>query len=207
MIDRKLFDDQIKLDHNITYLSGSDEAGRGCLAGPLVVASVILKPDYFNPLIKDSKKLNPKTRQLLFDEIIKNCLDYQIIVISSKQVDKLNPLQASLLGFKTTINNLKITPDLGLIDGNQNINLENIKTLSIIKGDDKSFSIACSSILAKVTRDKILDEYDQIYPNYGFKSHKGYCTKQHLLAIQKYGILDIHRKSYKPIKKISKETS
>ncbi|QQY78579.1 ribonuclease HII [Mycoplasma mycoides subsp. capri] len=207
MIDRKLFDDQIKLDHNITYLSGSDEAGRGCLAGPLVVASVILKPDYFNPLIKDSKKLNPKTRQLLFDEIIKNCLDYQIIVISSKQVDELNPLQASLLGFKTTINNLKITPDLGLIDGNQNINLENIKTLSIIKGDDKSFSIACSSILAKVTRDKILDEYDQIYPNYGFKSHKGYCTKQHLLAIQKYGILDIHRKSYKPIKKISKETS
>ncbi|UZK63924.1 ribonuclease HII [Mycoplasma mycoides subsp. capri] len=207
MIDRKLFDDQIKLDHNIMYLSGSDEAGRGCLAGPLVVASVILKPDYFNPLIKDSKKLNPKTRQLLFDEIIKNCLDYQIIVISSKQVDELNPLQASLLGFKTTINNLKITPDLGLIDGNQNINLENIKTLSIIKGDDKSFSIACSSILAKVTRDKIIDEYDQIYPNYGFKSHKGYCTKQHLLAIQKYGILDIHRKSYKPIKKISKETS
>ncbi|WFQ94416.1 ribonuclease HII [Mycoplasma feriruminatoris] len=207
MIDRKLFDDQIKKDHNITYLSGSDEAGRGCLAGPLVVASVILKPDYFNPLIKDSKKLNPKTRQILFDEIIKNCLDYQIIVISSEQVDKLNPLQASLLGFKTTINNLKITPQLSLIDGNQNIKLENIKTLPIIKGDDLSFSIACSSILAKVTRDKILDEYDQIYPNYGFKSHKGYCTKQHLLAIKKYGILDIHRKSYKPIKKISKETS
>ncbi|UKS54186.1 ribonuclease HII [Mycoplasma feriruminatoris] len=207
MIDRKLFDDQIKKDHNITYLSGSDEAGRGCLAGPLVVASVILKPDYFNPLIKDSKQLNPKTRQILFDEIIKNCLDYQIIVISSEQVDKLNPLQASLLGFKTTINNLKITPQLSLIDGNQNIKLENIKTLPIIKGDDLSFSIACSSILAKVTRDKILDEYDQIYPNYGFKSHKGYCTKQHLLAIKKYGILDIHRKSYKPIKKISKETS
>ncbi|WP_347938170.1 ribonuclease HII [Mycoplasma feriruminatoris] len=207
MIDRKLFDDQIKKDHNITYLSGSDEAGRGCLAGPLVVASVILKPDYFNPLIKDSKKLNPKTRQILFDEIIKNCLDYQIIVISSEQVDKLNPLQASLLGFKTTINNLKVTPQLSLIDGNQNIKLENIKTLPIIKGDDLSFSIACSSILAKVTRDKILDEYDQIYPNYGFKSHKGYCTKQHLLAIKKYGILDIHRKSYKPIKKISKETS
>ncbi|WFQ91067.1 ribonuclease H II [Mycoplasma feriruminatoris] len=201
MIDRKLFDDQIKKDHNITYLSGSDEAGRGCLAGPLVVASVILKPDYFNPLIKDSKQLNPKTRQILFDEIIKNCLDYQIIVISSEQVDKLNPLQASLLGFKTTINNLKITPQLSLIDGNQNIKLENIKTLPIIKGDDLSFSIACSSILAKVTRDKILDEYDQIYPNYGFKSHKGYCTKQHLLAIKKYGILDIHRKSYKPIKK------
>ncbi|WFQ91889.1 Ribonuclease HII [Mycoplasma feriruminatoris] len=207
MIDRKLFDDQIKKDHNITFLSGSDEAGRGCLAGPLVVASVILKPDYFNPLIKDSKQLNPKTRQILFDEIIKNCLDYQIIVISSEQVDKLNPLQASLLGFKTTINNLKITPQLSLIDGNQNIKLENIKTLPIIKGDDLSFSIACSSILAKVTRDKILDEYDQIYPNYGFKSHKGYCTKQHLLAIKKYGILDIHRKSYKPIKKISKETS
>ncbi|WFQ90244.1 ribonuclease HII [Mycoplasma feriruminatoris] len=207
MIDRKLFDDQIKKDHNITYLSGSDEAGRGCLAGPLVVASVILKPDYFNPLIKDSKQLNPKTRQILFDEIIKNCLDYQIIVISSEQVDKLNPLQASLLGFKTTINNLKVTPQLSLIDGNQNIKLENIKTLPIIKGDDLSFSIACSSILAKVTRDKILDEYDQIYPNYGFKSHKGYCTKQHLLAIKKYGILDIHRKSYKPIKKISKETS
>lgn len=207
MINRKSFDDQIKLDHNITYLSGSDEAGRGCLAGPLVVASVILKPDYFNPLIKDSKKLNPKTRQVLYDEIIKNCLDYQIMMVSSKQVDELNPLQASLLGFKTTISNLKITPDFSLIDGNQNIELTNIKTLSIIKGDDKSFSIACSSILAKVTRDKILEQYDQIYPNYGFKSHKGYCTKKHLLAIQKYGILDVHRKSYKPIKKISKETS
>ncbi|WP_434341944.1 ribonuclease HII [Mycoplasma putrefaciens] len=203
MISRKEFDNTIKQKYNVKLISGSDESGRGCIAGPLVAASVILKDDYFNSKIKDSKLLSSKLREQLFDEIINNCLAYQIRIVSAKQVDQLNPLQASLQAIKQTIQKLKIKPELALIDGNKNIDLKDYKSICIIKGDDKSFSISCASILAKVTRDKILNELSLKYPMYGFDKHKGYCTQSHLQAVKKYGVIEnVHRKSYKPILQI-----
>ncbi|AGJ90683.1 ribonuclease HII [Mycoplasma putrefaciens] len=203
MISRKEFDNTIKQKYNVKLISGSDESGRGCIAGPLVAASVILKDDYFNSKIKDSKLLSSKLREQLFDEIINNCLAYQIRIVSAKQVDQLNPLQASLQAIQQTIQKLKIKPELALIDGNKNIDLKDYKSICIIKGDDKSFSISCASILAKVTRDKILNELSLKYPMYGFDKHKGYCTQFHLQAVKKYGVIEnVHRKSYKPILQI-----
>ncbi|KNG79549.1 ribonuclease HII [Mycoplasma sp. HU2014] len=203
MIDRKQFDDNLKQEYKVKIISGSDEVGRGCIAGPLVVASVILKDDYFNVKIKDSKLLSQKLREQLFDEIIQNCLCYEIEIISANQVDELNPLQASLLGFKNSIKRLKIKPELALIDGNKNIGLNDYNSICVVKGDDKSFSISCASILAKVTRDRILDELSLKYGMYGFEKHKGYGTKMHLQALQEYGVIDnVHRKSYKPVIKV-----
>jgi Ribonuclease HII len=181
-------------------IAGCDEAGRGPLAGPLVVAAVIFKKGYYNELINDSKKITSKKRTELFDLILKEAKDYTIVIKTVAEVDEENVYQASRLGMIEAVNQLKFKVDCVLTDA---MPLKNtMHCVPIIKGDQKSISIAASSILAKVTRDKIMEEYDEVYPEYGFKKHKGYPTKLHKEALNKYGVTAIHRKSFKPIKEI-----
>lgn len=197
-LERYIFDQNIKDEHYVEVISGSDEVGRGAMAGPIVVASVILKPGYQNPAIKDSKLIPEAKRGQLFDEIINNALAYAIKVYDAKTVDELNPKATSIKGMVESIQALSIKPQLCLTDG-EKINLPEYKTLQIIKGDLKSQSIGAASILAKVYRDKIMIDYDVKYKGYKFAKHKGYCTKEHIDLVKQLGILDIHRLSYKPI--------
>lgn len=179
---------------------GVDEVGRGCIAGPLVCAGVIFPIGYVNHEIKDSKLLTSKQREKLYSQIINDCIDYQIEIISPNDVDKLNPKQASRLGMKKCIENIHTKSDYVLIDF-EKLDID-IPSVSITKGDQKSVSIAAASILAKVYRDKILDELHLQYPQYDFLHNKGYLTKKHMQALNELGpIIDVHRYSYKPIKK------
>lgn len=182
-------------------IAGTDEAGRGPLAGPLVVAAVILDKDFNNELINDSKKLTPKKRDEAYDIIIKNAIVYSIQIIDVKTIDEINIYEASRLGMIKCFETLKVKPDLYLTDAMPIKTIENCKVIDIIKGDSKSKNIAAASILAKVTRDRMMSDLDKLYPEYGFKFHKGYGTKVHMEAINKYGIIkDIHRISYSPCK-------
>ena len=178
---------------------GVDEAGRGPLAGDVYAAVVILDPN--NPILglKDSKQLSPKKRDILYDEIISKSLAYCITSSSVDDIDNLNILQATLLAMKRAIEGLNITPSMALIDGNKIPDL-NIPAEAIIKGDSKVEAISAASILAKVARDRSLLILDELYPEYGFAKHKGYGTAMHIAAINKYGVLPIHRKSFAPIK-------
>ncbi len=190
--------------YNLGYrtIGGTDEAGRGPLVGPVVCACVVLPRDYDNDEINDSKKLTEKKREKLYDIIMKDALAVGISIISAKEIDEINILEASRKGMKEAYlkANKQIKIDVLLTDA-MNIDLD-IPVEKIIKGDAKSISIAAASIVAKVTRDRILYELDEKYPEYGFKSHKGYPTKKHLEAIEKYGIFDEYRKTYGPVKKI-----
>ena len=175
-------------------IAGIDEAGRGPLAGPVVVASVIMPLENIIDGITDSKKVAEKKRELLYQKIIDTALAYDIEVIDEKTIDEINILNATKMGMQNCIKNLKIKPDLVLIDAVQI--KSDIETLSIIKGDAKSYSIAAASILAKVYRDNLMREYDKEFPMYGFAKHKGYGTKMHIDAIKQYGICKIHRRSF-----------
>ena len=181
-------------------IAGIDEAGRGALCGPIVVAICMLPKNYINNEINDSKRLT-NTKRVQLDKIIrKDCIDFFIEVISPKKVDQLNPKKASIKGMENCLNKIKTKPDFVLIDA-EKIN-SNIKSLSIIKGDQKSISIAAASILARVYRDNYMMKMAKKYPSYFFESNKGYGTKKHLSALEKHGpIKDFHRFSYKPIKK------
>ena len=180
---------------NITLIAGIDEAGRGPLVGPVVAAAVILPFNYKNNEINDSKKLSEKKREELFDIINKDALSIGISIINNKIIDEINILNATKLAMKEAINNLNIKPEHILIDA---VKLDiDIPSQSIIKGDAKSISIAAASIIAKVTRDRIMINLDKQFPEYGFKKHKGYPTKKHLENIEKYGILDNYRFTYK----------
>ena len=179
------------------YIVGMDEAGRGPLAGPLVVAAVCFARDYHHEDIYDSKKISEKKREEMFKIILQDALEYHIKIVSPKEIDRLNIYRATQ----------KAMEDLGrafpsadgiLTDAMPLTNMD-CEVISIIKGDQKSVSIAAASILAKVIRDHIMKGYDLLYPEYGFQKHKGYGTKMHLEAIEKYGILDIHRCSYSPV--------
>ena len=181
-------------------LCGIDEAGRGPLAGPVVVAGVYLTKDIID--LNDSKQLSEKKRSELFPIIKENSI-YSISIISPEVIDEINILQATKKGMvevAKAILKQKADIDVLLIDGNQKIDIDIIEQMPIIKGDSLSKSIAAASILAKVTRDKIMIEYAKQYPNYGLEKHKGYPTKDHIKAIEKHGVLDIHRKTFKPIK-------
>ena len=180
-------------------IAGTDEAGRGPLCGPLVVASCIMNPDYRNDEINDSKKMTEKKREKLYPEIIENALAYDIEIISPEEIDKLNIYEASRTGMVRALSKLKIKPDYILTDAMKLHQLEDIPQEALIKGDGKSFNIAASSILAKVTRDRIMLEYDKKYPQYQLAKHKGYPTKQHLMALEEYGACPIHRHSYGPV--------
>lgn len=187
------------------YIAGVDEAGRGPLAGPLVVAAVILPPKYVNELIDDSKKLNSTKRELLFEQIIDNALSYNIQIIDPETIDKMNIYAATQMGMSLTVNNLNHPFDIVLTDA-MKLNGISTRVDPIIKGDAKSQTIAAASILAKVTRDRILLELDKVYPNYGFASHKGYGTKKHLEALAKWGpIKGVHRFSYQPVIDVENE--
>lgn len=177
-------------------IAGVDEAGRGPLAGPVCVASVImpLETDKIITGVNDSKKLTEKKREMLFDEIINTAIDYKIEFVSEKEIDDINILNATKQGMKRAICGLKSKPDLVLIDA-VNLDVE-IPTESIIKGDAKSYNIAAASILAKVSRDRLMLKLDAKYPEYNFKKHKGYGTKEHIENLKKFGKCEIHRNSF-----------
>lgn len=181
---------------DLTIECGCDEAGRGCLAGPLYAAAVILPPDYKNELLNDSKKLSHKTRELLREVIIKEALAYAVVSISEDIIDQMNILNASLKGMNEAVKLLKIKPELLLIDGNRFKNETEIPYHCIVKGDRKYLSIAAASILAKTFRDDFMINLDQQFPEYNWKSNKGYPTQDHQQALLKYGRTPMHRKSF-----------
>lgn len=187
-------------DNGYHLICGVDEAGRGPLAGPVVVASCILPPFLRIKGINDSKKLSAKKREELYKIIVKQAIDYKIVFVSNEDVDKYNIYQATKKGMLEAISKLKVQPDYALIDAIPLHELE-LKHDSIIHGDARCASIAAASILAKVTRDHYMEKMDVKYPNYGFKKHKGYPTKDHLEALEKYGPCKIHRKTYAPVSK------
>ena len=180
---------------DLAYIAGIDEAGRGPLAGPVVAAAVILPKDIFLPFLNDSKKVTEKRRDVLFDEIKQNAIAYGIGIASNTLIDEINILQATYEAMREAINALEKTPDVLLVDA-VHIPDINIKQVGIVKGDAKSVNIAAASILAKVTRDRIMVEYDKIYPEYGFASNKGYGTATHIAALKEVGPCAIHRKSF-----------
>ncbi len=182
-------------DSGITYLCGTDEAGRGPLAGPVVAAACILRPGTVIEGLDDSKKLSEKKREALFDKIVSSCYSYGIALASPSEIDELNILNASLLAMKRAVEKLSVRPGLILVDGNRAKGFDS-PAEAIVKGDGKSQSIAAASVLAKVTRDRLCFALDGIYPQYGFAKHKGYPTKDHMLAVYKYGPCSEHRKSF-----------
>lgn len=177
------------------YIGGVDEAGRGPLVGPVVASVVVFEKGTKIPYINDSKKLSEAKRDELFDIIKEQALDYGIGIVENDEIDEYNILNATYMAMNKAINALSKKPDYLLLDAVTIPDLD-IKQFPIIKGDSKSISIAGASILAKVTRDRLMYKYDEIYPQYGFKHHKGYGTKEHYEAIEKYGITPIHRKSF-----------
>ena len=180
---------------DLAYVAGIDEAGRGPLAGPVVAAAVILPKDIFLPFLNDSKKVTEKRRDVLFDEIKQNAIAYGIGIASNTLIDEINILQATYEAMREAVNALEKTPDVLLVDA-VHIPDINIKQVGIVKGDAKSVNIAAASILAKVTRDRLMAEYDKIYPEYGFASNKGYGTATHIAALKETGPCAIHRKSF-----------
>lgn len=177
-------------------ICGIDEAGRGPLAGPVVVAGVIMPQDSMIEWVNDSKKVTEKRREKLYDLILDEAISYSIAVIGHDIIDKINILNATKQGVTEVIDGLDVKPDLILVDALQHINTRGIPYEPIIKGDAKCYNIAAASIIAKVTRDRIMREWDEIYPQYGFISHKGYGTAKHIAAIKEYGLCPIHRRSF-----------
>lgn len=183
-------------------ICGIDEAGRGPLAGPVVVAGVIMPKDSMIEGVNDSKKVSEKKREKLYDIILDEAISYSVAIIGQDVIDNINILNATKQGVTEVVDGLDIKPDLILVDALQHINTRGIPYEPIIKGDAKCYNIAAASIIAKVTRDRIMRQWDEIYPQYGFISHKGYGTAKHIAAIREYGLCPIHRKSFtKNIKK------
>lgn len=180
----------------IETICGIDEAGRGPLAGPVVVAAVIMPKDSMIEGVNDSKKVSEKKRETLYEQIINEAIAYGVGIIDQKEIDEINILNATKKGLTTAIKELKVKPQRILVDALTGIDTLGIPYTSIIKGDAKAYSIAAASIIAKVTRDRIMREWDEIYPEYGFEKHKGYGTKMHIDAIKEYGLCPLHRLSF-----------
>lgn len=196
-IDNYKYERELR-EKGLTLIAGVDEVGRGPLVGPVVAACCILPEEFHLDGLTDSKKLSEKKRDYFFEEIKKQAIAYGIGIINEKKIDEVNIYEATKLAMKEAINNMDVKPEHILIDA---MPLElDIPTTSIIKGDLKSITISAASVLAKVTRDRMLVELDEKYPMYDFKSNKGYPTKKHLAAIAEYGIIDEHRRSYGPVK-------
>lgn len=177
-------------------ICGIDEAGRGPLAGPVVVAGVIMPQDSIIEGVNDSKKVSERKREKLYDLIIEEAISYSVAIIGQDVIDDINILNATKQGVTEVVDGLDVKPDLILVDALTHINTKGIPYDSIIKGDAKCYSIAAASILAKVTRDRIMRQWDEIYPQYGFVAHKGYGTAKHIAAIKEYGLCPIHRKTF-----------
>lgn len=190
-------------DEGIKFIGGVDEVGRGPLIGPVVAACVVLPKNFKLEGLNDSKKLSEKKRDLFYDYIINNCTSYGIGIVSPEEIDEINIYEASRKAMMIAISKVRENVNLEhvLVDAMPLPDLE-IPSTSIIKGDSKSISIAAASVIAKVTRDKMMYELDKKYPMYGFASHKGYPTKKHVEAINKYGLIEGYRKTYGPVKKI-----
>lgn len=180
-------------------LAGVDEAGRGPLAGAVFAAAVVLDDDTIIEGINDSKKLSEKKRKALFDEITQKAKAYAIYSVDESRIDEVNILNATFEAMRGAVGGLSVTPDIVLVDGDKSPGLT-IENEPVVKGDSKSMAIAAASILAKVSRDRYITEMAEVYPQYGFEKHKGYGTKAHYEAIEKYGICKIHRKTF--LKKI-----
>lgn len=194
--------EQELIDNGIKYIAGTDEAGRGPLIGPVVASCVVLPLNYQNELINDSKKLTEKKREELYDVIKKDALSIGIGIVDAKTIDEINIYEASKLAmikaYEEAKKNIKIEH---LLTDAMPLELD-IPVTKIIKGDAKSITIAAASIIAKVTRDRMLLELDKKYPMYGFKNHKGYPTKAHIEAMHKYGLIEGYRKTYGPVKEM-----
>lgn len=181
------------------HIAGVDEAGRGCIAGPVVAAACILPKGYYDTSIKDSKMLSHQQREAVFSTLVKEPkIIYGIGIVSNTDIDRINILKATHLAMQFAINNLTMSPDYVLIDGNQLPTIF-LPHRGIIKGDQKSLSIAAASIIAKVTRDNLMREYNELYPMYHLEENKGYPTRKHLEGLDRYGPCPIHRLSYKPV--------
>lgn len=182
-------------------VAGVDEAGRGPWAGPVVAGAVVLTKGLVPKGLDDSKKLSAKNRESIFVALVNDC-DFGVGIVNESVIDQVNILEATKLAMKAAIFDLYRKPDVALIDGNQNIELVNIETQPVVKGDSLSLSISAASVIAKVTRDKIMEELGAEFPEYGWDTNAGYGTKQHMIALEKYGVTKYHRKSFAPIKKI-----
>lgn len=193
-------------NEGITSIAGIDEAGRGPLAGPVVVACVVMPKDSMIEGVNDSKKVSEKKREKLYDEIINEAIAYGVGIVSQQEIDKINILNATKEGLTTAIIEMEKDlkeknrgfdkPKIILVDALTKIDTDHIPYRSIIKGDSKSYSIASASIIAKVTRDRIMRQWDEVYPMYGFARHKGYGTSAHITAIKEYGLCPLHRRSF-----------
>jgi ribonuclease HII len=182
---------------NIEHIAGVDEAGRGPLAGPVVAAAVIFPKEFVMYGVDDSKKLSARKREELFIMISQQAMSVGVGIIDHKEIDRINILQATHLAMRRALENLAVKPDYVLVDGNS-FKLDTLRFQNIIGGDAKSFTIAAASIIAKVTRDRLMCELDACFPQYGFARHKGYGTPQHIEAIRTYGLCEIHRRSFHP---------
>jgi len=197
---------EYKIFKNYKRIIGIDEAGRGPIAGPVVAAAVILPQDIVILGLNDSKKLSPIKREELYLKIKSCATDYTVATVDSKEIDKINILQATFLAMRKVLNKIKTSADYFLVDGpylptKSNNQYIKIKGEPVIRGDQKFFCIAAASILAKVTRDNLMLKYHKKYPHYDFLHNKGYPTRKHIEAINKFGVTSIHRKTFSPIKK------
>ena len=183
-------------DKGFEYICGIDEAGRGPLAGPVVVAGVIMPKDSMIEGVNDSKKVSEKKREKLYNIILEEAISYSVAIMGQDIIDEINILNATKQGVTKVVEELDVKPNLILVDALTHINTKGIPYDSIIKGDAKCYNIAAASIIAKVTRDRIMREWDEIYPQYGFMNHKGYGTAKHIAALKEYGPCPIHRKTF-----------
>ena len=192
----KKIENEIYEKEHVEYICGIDEAGRGPLAGPVVVASVIMKPDSFIEGVNDSKKVSEKKREKLYEQIIEEAVSYSVGIIDQNEIDEINILNATKKGLTESIKGLKVKPERIIVDALDKIDTCGIPKMQIVKGDAKCYSIAAASIIAKVTRDRIMRQWDEVYPMYGFARHKGYGTAAHIAAIKEYGLCPLHRRSF-----------
>lgn len=180
----------------IKNIVGIDEAGRGPLAGPVVVGAVIMKPESFIEGVNDSKKISEKKREKLYERITEEAIAWSVGIVDQKEIDEINILNATKKALKMAIMNLQVKPERIVVDALEHIDTCGIPYTSIIKGDAKVYSISAASIIAKVTRDRMMREYDEIYPEYGFAGHKGYGTAKHIQALKEFGPCALHRRSF-----------
>ena len=188
--EKKLYDKGIK------YIAGIDEAGRGPLAGPVVVGCVIMPQDSFIEYVNDSKKVSETKREMLYEKITNEAIAWSTGIVMQDEIDEINILNATKLGVKIALEGLKQKPDIIMVDALNNMDTLGIPYISVIKGDAKNYSIAAASIIAKVTRDRIMRQWDEVYPQYGFAKHKVYGTAEHISAIKEYGLCPLHRLSF-----------
>ena len=193
---KKIEEEIYSKNESIKYICGIDEAGRGPLAGPVVVASVIMPKNSMIEGVNDSKKVSEKKREELYERIIEEAISYGVGIMDHNEIDEYNILNSTKIGLTNSLKELTVKPDLILVDALNKIDTLGIPYKSIIKGDALCYSISAASIIAKVTRDRIMRQWDEVYPMYGFEKNKGYGTATHIEAIREYGLCPIHRKSF-----------